>query len=140
MTFGTSPYEEMDQLYSIAYASIATLRNIDVAKGMRLSKVFPSLSCGVPVIYSGFGEAAELLRMNKCGWVVEPEKPPLLAEAIKTLALKPEMRSEMGRAGRSLVEEDYSWSAIVKCWLDEIGLCTEADASVRRPLIATSPR
>ena len=58
--FGTSPYEEMDQLYSIAFASIATLRNIEVAKGMRLSKIFPSLSCGVPVIYSGFGEAADL--------------------------------------------------------------------------------
>src|SRR4029453_17990541 len=34
--FGQSPYEERDQLYSIAYASIATLRNMDVAKSMRL--------------------------------------------------------------------------------------------------------
>ena len=65
--FGESSYEEMDQLYSIVYSSIATLRNMDVAKGMRLSKVFPSLSCGVPVIYSGVGEAAELLELNRCG-------------------------------------------------------------------------
>ncbi len=56
--FGQSPYEEMAQLYSLAYASIATLRKIDVAQGMRLSKVFPLLSCAVPVIYAGVGEAA----------------------------------------------------------------------------------
>src|SRR5262249_15617134 len=33
ITFGQSPYEEMDQLYSIAYASIATLRKMNVAQG-----------------------------------------------------------------------------------------------------------
>jgi len=120
--FGTSPYEEMDQLYSIAFASIATLRNIEVAKGMRLSKIFPSLSCGVPVIYSGFGEAADLIRTTKCGIVVEPENPMLLAQAIKTLASRPDMRSELGRCGRTLVEREYSWSTIVERWLEEIGV------------------
>ena len=120
--FGSSPYEEMDQLYSIAFASIATLRNIEVANGMRLSKIFPSLSCGVPVIYSGFGEAAELILASRCGLVVEPENPALLAQAILTLASRPEMRSEFGRSGRKLVERDYSWSTIVRRWLGEIGL------------------
>jgi colanic acid biosynthesis glycosyl transferase WcaI len=125
--FGTSPYEEMDELYSIAFASIATLRNIEVAKGMRLSKIFPSLSCGVPVIYSGFGEAADLIRTTKCGIVVEPENPMLLAQAIKTLASRPDMRSELGRCGRTLVEREYSWSAIVQRWLTEIGLTNSSE-------------
>jgi colanic acid biosynthesis glycosyl transferase WcaI len=120
--FGTSPYEEMDQLYSIAFASIATLRNIEVAKGMRLSKIFPSLSCGVPVIYSGFGEAADLIRATKCGMVVEPENPALLAQAVRTLVSRPEIRCDLGRSGRTLVECEYSWSAIVQRWLTEIGL------------------
>jgi colanic acid biosynthesis glycosyl transferase WcaI len=120
--FATSPYEEMDQLYSIAYASIATLRNIEVAKGMRLSKVFPSLSCGVPVIYSGTGEAAEMLISNKCGLVVEPEKPEQLAKAIITLASQLAWRSELGSKGRTFVEKEYSWTVIVERWLCEIGL------------------
>jgi len=119
--FATSPYEEMDQLYSIAYASIATLRNLAVAERMRLSKVFPSLSCGVPVIYSGFGEAAELITKNNCGVVVAPENPTLLADAIKHLASSPEFRTELGRNGRSLVERQYSWSSIVQNWLVQIG-------------------
>ena len=120
--FGESPYEEMDQLYSIAYASIATLRNMDVANGMRLSKVFPSLSCGVPVIYSGIGEAAELIRVYNCGLVVQPESPKFLAQAIQTLAADRSMRTSLGRAGRALVETEYSWSTIVERWLIEIGV------------------
>ena len=63
--FGQSPFEETDSLYSISYASVATLRKIEVAKSMRLSKIFPSLSCGVPVIYSGDGEAADLIKVSK---------------------------------------------------------------------------
>jgi glycosyltransferase involved in cell wall biosynthesis len=133
--FAASPYEEMDLLYSIAYASIASLRNLPVAEGMRLSKVFPSLSCGVPVIYSGSGEAACLIEANKCGSVVPPEEPSLLADAILALASNPLLREEMGRAGRCLVEKDYSWSAIIARWLDEIGFQANPDAGIHRSLV-----
>lgn len=122
IAFGDSPYEEMDQLYSIGCASIATLRKIDVAKAMRLSKIFPSLSCEVPVIYAGTGEAADLLQVNKCGLVTEPEDVAQLAEAISNLAADPDLRQRMGRAGRTLVEREYSWSVIVDRWLGELGL------------------
>lgn len=122
IVFGESPYEEMDQLYSLAYASLATLRKIDVAKAMRLSKIFPSLSCEVPVIYAGVGEAADLLQSNQCGIATEPEDAALLAQAILTLAADPELRQRMGRAGRALVEHEYSWVVIVERWLKELGL------------------
>jgi len=118
--FEQSPYAEMDRLYSIAYASIATLRNMNVAEGMRLSKVFPSLSCGVPVIYSGLGESAELLKTNECGVVVPPEQPAALAKAIVQLATDPAARNAMGQAGRCLVEREYGWPAIIGKWLQEI--------------------
>jgi len=126
--FGQSPYEEMDELYSIAYASIATLRKIGVAQQMRLSKVFPSLACGVPVIYSGAGEAAELLQRQQCGVVVAPEEPQLLALEMTQLANDRSRRDHMGQAGRSLVEREYSWSAIVSRWLSEIGALADEQA------------
>ncbi len=120
VVFGDSPYDEMDQLYSIAYASMATLRKIDVAKQMRLSKIFPSLSCEVPVIYAGMGEAADLLQATKCGIATEPEDAGQLAQAISDLAADPERRRRMGLAGRTLVENEYSWAAIVQRWLKEL--------------------
>jgi colanic acid biosynthesis glycosyl transferase WcaI len=132
--FGTSPYEEMDQLYSIAFASVATLRNIEVAKGMRLSKIFPSLSCGVPTIYAGVGEAARLIEANSCGIVVEPEKPSLLARAIVELADDQTARDAMGRAGRAMVEREYSWSTIVNRWLAEIGVLDNGRVATSYPV------
>ena len=57
-------YEESAQLYSIACAAIATFRDVAVARTMRPSKLFPALSCGVPVIFSGCGEAAELISIT----------------------------------------------------------------------------
>lgn len=122
VVFGESPYEEMDRLYSIAWASLALLRNLEVARGMRLSKIFPSLACGVPVIYAGTGEAAELLVEHGCGEAIEPENPAALADAIERLAADPSRREQFGRSGRQWVEAEYGWGAIVERWLRESGL------------------
>lgn len=119
--FGKATYNKIDSIYSITYTSIATLRKINVAKGMRPSKIFSSLSCGVPVIYVGFGEMADLIETNKCGMVVAPEEPAQLAKAVVELASDRSLRDKMGQAGRKLVEKEYGWPNIVKQWLNEIG-------------------
>ncbi len=129
VVFGASPYDEMDRLYSIAWASVATLRNIEVAKGMRLSKIFPSLSCAVPVVYAGAGEAAGILRDRRCGVVTPPEDSGALAAALAALADDPARRAAMGRAGRDLVLADYSWKTIVERWLEQIGWMGKAEES-----------
>ncbi len=120
IVFSRVPYEGTNDLYSVAYASIATLRNVPVAQGMRLSKIFPALSCGVPVIYSGKGEAAELLLQHRCGIVVAPEDASALAQAMTRLAADPALRDELGNRGRSFVQHEYSWSTIVDRWLQEV--------------------
>jgi colanic acid biosynthesis glycosyl transferase WcaI len=104
VVFGASPYEEMARCYSIAYASVAVLKDIEVARKMRLSKVFPSLSCGVPVIFSGAGETPELLERHRAGIADDPAR-----------------RDAMGKAGRELTEKEFSWQAIVRRWLDDLG-------------------
>ena len=136
VVFGESGYEEMDRLYSIAYASIATLRNIEVAKSMRLSKIFPSLSCAVPVIYAGLGEAADLLKEKQCGLTAPPEDPSILAETILSLAHDPQLRTRLGKAGRAFVEKEYGWPIIIKRWLAEIGLPEPASAEIA---VSSSP-
>ena len=78
--------------------------------------------CAVPVIYAAVGEAAELLEAHKCGIVVKPEEPALLAQAISSLASDHSMRHTMGCAGRAFVEREYSWSTIIERWLTEVGL------------------
>jgi glycosyltransferase involved in cell wall biosynthesis len=118
--FPKVPYEESVQLYSIACAAIATFRDVAVARRMRPSKLFPALSCGVPVVFSGCGEAAELIERNECGMVVPPEDSAALAEAIRKLADDTALSQHFSRNGRQLAEREYSWSGIVKRWLASV--------------------
>ncbi len=97
VAFGRSPYSKMDRLYSIAYASVPTLRKMDVGKSMNLSKIFPSLSCAVPVIYAGEAETADLLWDNDCGLTQPPEDPVLLSQAVTQLVSSPATRSTWGQ-------------------------------------------
>ncbi len=121
IVFGSSPYDEMSRCYSIAYASLAVLKDLDVARKMRLAKVFPALSCGVPVVFSGAGETPELLEQHGAGIAVRAEDPVALARTIEAVSDDPARRDAMGRAGRGLAERQFSWRAIVQRWLDEIG-------------------
>jgi colanic acid biosynthesis glycosyl transferase WcaI len=118
--FASVAYEQTAELYSIACGAVATLRNLPVAKGMRLSKVFPALSCGVPVIYSGEGEAAELLVTNECGIATPAEDAAALAEAIVLLARDSTLRDTLGENGKLMVQRTYSWANIVENWLLEL--------------------
>jgi colanic acid biosynthesis glycosyl transferase WcaI len=126
VVFGSSPYEEMARCYSIAYASLALLKDIEVARKMRLAKVFPALSCGVPVIFSGAGETPELLERHGAGIGVRAEDSPGLARVIEELADDPDRRDAMGRSGRELAESEFSWRIIVERWLDELGYGVKA--------------
>ena len=119
--FKQSPYSEMAELYSIAYASIACLKNIEVANQMRLSKIFPSLSCEVPVIYSGTGEAANIINSTKCGITVEPENPSELAKTILSISEDEDLKNKLGKAGRTMVKASYSWETIVNKWIKQLG-------------------
>jgi len=120
IVFANVPYEKTAELYSIAWAAVATLRNVPVAKSMRLSKVFPALSCGVPVIYSGEGEAAELLAQNECGITTPPEDPAALAAAMSSLARDSARRHSLASNGRRLAQTTYSWATIVENWLQTL--------------------
>lgn len=126
VVFGESPYSEMARLYSITYAAIATIRGMEVAQQMRLAKVFPALSCGVPVLHSGPGECGKLLEQCGCGLSTPPEDADALADAVLALAEDPTRREQMGAAGRRLIETEYSWQFLVRRWLDELGVVSSA--------------
>ena len=118
--FGTSPFDEMPQLMSITWCSLVVLRRLEVATKMRLSKAIPPMACGVPVIYAGWGEPAEIVSRESVGICVEPERADQLARAIEQLADDPELRDVMGKRGRLLAERDFSWSFLVESWERQI--------------------
>jgi putative colanic acid biosynthesis glycosyltransferase WcaI len=132
--FRDSPFDEMPGLMSITCASLVVLRRMEIATKMRLSKAIPPLACGVPIIYAGWGETAEIVERERVGLRVEPEDPAALARAVEYLADHAAERDELGRRGRLLAEREFAWSHLVADWMRQMGrVARKLDPEVPRP-------
>jgi glycosyltransferase involved in cell wall biosynthesis len=120
IVFGNSPFAEMSQLMSITVASLVVLRDVPASSKMRLSKTFPPLACGVPVIYAGRGESADIVEKHQCGIITLPEDAQGLAAAVEKLSNDRELCKKMGNNGRELVAKEFSWETIVSDWLEQL--------------------
>ncbi|MDA8192860.1 MAG: glycosyltransferase family 4 protein [Thermaerobacter sp.] len=112
------PVERMAAYFSLAQAVIVPLRRHKLFRGARPSKVFPAWAVGIPVIFSGEGEMADLIDSAQGGVVVPPEDAGALAMAVDFMArLTDHEWQAMGQNGHRFVMEHYTWSAIVDRWL-----------------------
>lgn len=129
------PVTQMPRIFALTTACIVPLRNIELFQGARPSKMFPPLGCAKPLIYSGAGEAATLIKKAECGIVTPPEDANALAQAVLRFAEQPELAATMGANGRAFVEREYSWTQIVKRWSEEISIGIEHENrhDYRRP-------
>ncbi len=119
--YGAVPVSEMPKFFSIADFSVVSLRNIELFKGARPSKIFPAISSGVPVLYCGDGESAAILEEYHCGKIAPPENPDGIANAVSELVkISEEEYRSMSENGRKLAIEQYSWISIVDEILDNI--------------------
>jgi len=118
----TQSISTMPQIFALTTACVVPLRKLELFLGARPSKMFPPLGCGKPIIYSGAGEAAELVKNYGCGLVTEPENCDALAAAVQHLADHPDEAAKMGHRGRVFVEQSYSWHAIVQKWLLDLNV------------------
>lgn len=114
------PAAAMPAIFSEARASIVPLLDRPLFRGARPSKIFPSLACATPVIYSGTGEAAQLVEGGRCGLVVRPEQPAELAAAVRRLADDAGLAADLGSRGRRFVEREFGWNKIAERWLSEL--------------------
>lgn len=111
------PWSETTEATELAAADIGIswLPNDLWSRGKCGLKVLQYMAAGLPVIANPVGVQAELVRHGDTGFLAET--PEQWIEAIGRLARDPELRRDMGRAGRRLVERDYSVEAGTKRWL-----------------------
>ena len=76
------------------------------ARGKCSYKMLLYMSCGVPVVVSPFGMNQEILRLGKVGFGARTE--PEWVESMTWLLDNAGQGSEMGVAGRKIIEERYS--------------------------------
>ena len=74
--------------------------------------VLEAMAMGLPVIASDWGGPADYLN-NECGILVAPESMESFidgfAKGVQQLAESPELRQEMGEAGRKRIEDCFDW-------------------------------
>jgi phosphatidylinositol alpha-1,6-mannosyltransferase len=69
---------------------------------------------GRPVIAGDSGGAPEAVRHGETGFVVDPESPPRIAEAIVTLLEDPARARSMGEAGARWVHAEWTWDVMAE--------------------------
>ena len=82
--------------------------------------VAEALYAGVPVITTK-GTPWEELTAHGCGWWIDIGVKPLFAALKDAMSLDDAHRHEMGVRGCALVEEKYTWNAVVKAMINGYG-------------------
>lgn len=110
---GRIPYEDVPGVVAGGLAGLCPCKNLRgrASTGLSPLKVFEALACGVPIVVTDFPGQADLVRSGECGFVVPPERPRALAEAVHYLNAHRDERMRMGERGRRLVVEEHSWDA-----------------------------
>ena len=89
-----------------------------------------AMAAGVPIVASDIHGFKNVMQRNVQGLLVEPRNPRALAAALYALARDPDLRHDMGEAGRERAPE-YSWDRVTERIVDfyyEIRAAVAADA------------
>lgn len=65
---------------------------------------------GLPIVASRSGGAADAVRDGETGFLVEPDNPSEITDALLRLLRDPVLRQKMGRTGRHFVETERTWN------------------------------
>lgn len=102
------PAGRMPLAYSAWDIGVVPLADRPLFAGARPSKMFELMAAGVPFVYCGTGEGADLAEQCGAGTVVPAEAPDQLAEAILALMRAgPAHRRMLGERARRFVQERF---------------------------------
>jgi glycosyltransferase involved in cell wall biosynthesis len=108
----SQPAAEMGKIFAALDVAIIPLRRHPLFQGALPSKLFEAMGAGLPVIFSGEGEAGELVQRAQAGICVEPENAEALASAILTLFRSPELRQTYSNNGSAYAARKFNRAEI----------------------------
>ncbi|CAB4922596.1 unannotated protein [freshwater metagenome] len=114
------PPQEVARMLRSCTAGLATVREGDVYRTIRSAKMLPTMSSGLPVIYSGDDEGSRLVAAAGAGLVTAPGDGADLAKAVREMIASPEKAAALGAAGRNWIEANASWHQLVGNWLEQL--------------------
>jgi len=112
---------EVAQLLQRARAGLVLLHPEPNYLNSQPVKLFEYMGAAIPVIASDFPVWRNMIESAGCGILVNPLDPASIAAAIEYVCTHPEEAAEMGKHGRSAVEDRYNWVREERRLLDFYG-------------------
>jgi glycosyltransferase involved in cell wall biosynthesis len=128
----------MPTLLSSADIAVVTLRK--ALPGAVPSKIYEAIGAGLPVVFAGGGEAAQIVSSAGAGVVAPPGDAGALAAAIAALAADPARRRQLGTAGRSAALQSYDRDVIGRDFVRKLEQCACVRDAQPAPVPARSPQ
>ncbi len=101
-------------LYRRAAVGLSTLRDLPIAAAARPVRAVNAMAAGVPLVYAGNSEGADLVRQAGAGIVTPAGDGEAVAAAIRELLADPERARSMGERGRAYIARHLTWTAIAR--------------------------
>ena len=81
------------------------------------------MACGLPAVCTAVASLPEVVEDGVSGFVVPPNDPAALRQALVRLRESPELARKMGEAARQRVLQRFTWAAVVERCLAAYGDC-----------------
>lgn len=108
------PYPELQAVlrqHSVGLALYQAVYHYPLVSAGNARKIFTYMQAGLPVVAPAFGEIGKVVTSHDCGVLVDTSDPAAVADAIVRLLEEPALAREMGRRGRTAVQETLNWEA-----------------------------
>jgi colanic acid biosynthesis glycosyl transferase WcaI len=104
------PRERLPEMLSAANVGMVMQKKTVIAINMP-SKIQVLLASGLPILASvpDAGTAAKAVKTSGGGWVVPPEDPQAIAQAIRQLKAAPDTLEQLSQQGRQYALDNYSF-------------------------------
>lgn len=73
-----------------------------------------AMAAGKPVIGTNWGGTPEIVEHGRTGWLVEPNDPGQMSDAMTILALDPQLRLSLGINGRKKAESEFTVERMIR--------------------------
>ncbi|KAF5050895.1 MAG: glycosyltransferase [Methanoculleus horonobensis] len=107
---GAIPYSQVPEYISCMDVGIVPFKPDNVSNNSLPLKLFEYFACEVPVISTYIDTIREIFGNN----VLFVSTPEDYSRMMLLLCQNPDLRKEMGRSGRKIVESSYRWSTLSK--------------------------
>jgi glycosyltransferase involved in cell wall biosynthesis len=116
----SQPKEMIPEFYNTSDLCLIPLKNIELFKTFIPSKMFEIMACGVPIVASLEGEAADILNESKAAEVVKPDNAEEIKQAIIKIKNDKVLYKRLTENGPAFVEQNYSRKKLAKEYLEII--------------------